>query len=1106
MGSGGLFLHKYDTKAKLYDTEGTKSLTDQYRLTNRKYITDNALLKANNLSGLADAGTARTNLGVAIGSDVQAYDAQLASLAALSVAAVNNLSDISALSHADGAVIVSDGTDWVAESGSTARTSLGLVIGTDVQAYDAQLADIAGLSPTDANFVVGDGSSFVLETGSTARSSLGLGSISTQNSNSVTITGGSVSGITDILVADGGTGASSASGARTNLGVAIGSDVQAFDAQLADVAGLNPADGAVVIGDGSNFVAESGATLRTSVGVGTSDSPQFAGIELGHASDNTLTASSGDLSIEGNVVYRAGGTDVPLTDGGTGASSASAARDNLGLAIGSDVQAWDAQLDSLAAFSAAKVTNIDALGGLTSAANKIPMFSGSGTAGLISFLDEDGLTSNSASAVPSQQSVKAFVEAQVQGLDIKDSVRIASTANVAGSYSSGVLTVSSAGVLTIDGGNIAINNRVLLKNQGGVASHVQNGIYKCTTAGASGINTQPDTSSASTLDDAQYGSSSTLSSIQMTSASLSSSSTFIQYASYTGSSFTPPANGVMILSDGSDTIAFNLSGYPSSLNSSGSWPIASSPNNYNATYSSVTSLSVDSSTTVAFRSQTVASLFSIGNGGAMTSSSSSFALSSGWGGSTISTGHYIEYENASGNNWYWRIESDLENGDTSVIVSFDSDDSYNTSPTGAYFSGSSTLALFEGKTPGAATAAVLTRATDFDTDADISPGAFCFVEEGTIASDTGFVLSTNDPITLDSTALSFTQFSSAGVPSAGDGLETSGNVFSVDLKANGGLVIESSEVAVDLAASSITGTLAIGDGGTGATSDSAARTALGVAIGSDVQAFDAQLSDIAGLTPTDGHVIVGNGSNFIAESGSTARASLGLAIGSDVQAYDAQLASIAGLSDADGKFIVGSSSGFVAEDGATARASLGVSIGSDVQAYDAQLADVAGLSPADGSFIVGDGSSFIAESGATVRTSLGMDMAAGQGVALPSGTSIQTITSSNPASPSTVSNLRAQYVFDMSGAGAARTFDLPTTVGQTPGAQFGIKIKGDMGSSASLVIAAPTASGGGQEQIENASGVGASLTLDGSYQAVKLMLVAAHDDGSGAIHCWSVID
>jgi hypothetical protein len=45
-------------------------------------------------------------------------------------------------------------------------------------------------------------------------------------------------------------------------------------------------------------------------------------IELGHASDTTIArASSGDITIEGNAVYRAGGTDVPVADGGTGASS-----------------------------------------------------------------------------------------------------------------------------------------------------------------------------------------------------------------------------------------------------------------------------------------------------------------------------------------------------------------------------------------------------------------------------------------------------------------------------------------------------------------------------------------------------------------------------------------------------------------------------------------------------------------------------------------------------------------------------------------------------------------------------------------------------------------
>jgi hypothetical protein len=57
-------------------------------------------------------------------------------------------------------------------------------------------------------------------TAAAARSNLGLGTISTQNSNAVTITGGSITGITDITVADGGTGASDAATARTNLGAA----------------------------------------------------------------------------------------------------------------------------------------------------------------------------------------------------------------------------------------------------------------------------------------------------------------------------------------------------------------------------------------------------------------------------------------------------------------------------------------------------------------------------------------------------------------------------------------------------------------------------------------------------------------------------------------------------------------------------------------------------------------------------------------------------------------------------------------------------------------------------------------------------------------------
>ena len=72
----------------------------------------------------------------------------------------------------------------------------------------------------------------------TARTNLGLGTIATQAANAVSITGGSITGITDLTVADGGTGASTAGDARTNLGLVIGTNIQAYDADLAALAAL----------------------------------------------------------------------------------------------------------------------------------------------------------------------------------------------------------------------------------------------------------------------------------------------------------------------------------------------------------------------------------------------------------------------------------------------------------------------------------------------------------------------------------------------------------------------------------------------------------------------------------------------------------------------------------------------------------------------------------------------------------------------------------------------------------------------------------------------------------------------------------------------------
>lgn len=209
------------------------------------------------------------------------------------------------------------------------------------QASSTTLTDISGLSVTDGNLIVGNGSTWVAESGATARTSLGLGTIATQDSSSVSITGGSVSGITDLAIADGGTGASTASAARTNLGVAIGTNVLAYDSNLQSFVNTftlpttDSTSGYVLSTDGAGNLVFS----ATGTGDGSVTSVAVSGGTTG------LTTSGGPITTSGTITLS--GT-LNVANGGTGATTESGARTALGLVIGTDVQAYDADLATIA--------------------------------------------------------------------------------------------------------------------------------------------------------------------------------------------------------------------------------------------------------------------------------------------------------------------------------------------------------------------------------------------------------------------------------------------------------------------------------------------------------------------------------------------------------------------------------------------------------------------------------------------------------------------------------------------------------------------------------------------------------------------------------------
>ena len=146
------------------------------------------------------------------------------------------------------------------------------------------------------------------------RTTLGLGTIALLDADgatltNLTITSGTITGITDITIADGGTGASDAANARVNLGVAIGTDVQAYDAGLQSISGLTTAADQGIYATASDTYAvfsltaagrallddADAAAQRATLGLGTlaTQSGTFAGTHSG----TTSGTNTGDQTI-----------------------------------------------------------------------------------------------------------------------------------------------------------------------------------------------------------------------------------------------------------------------------------------------------------------------------------------------------------------------------------------------------------------------------------------------------------------------------------------------------------------------------------------------------------------------------------------------------------------------------------------------------------------------------------------------------------------------------------------------------------------------------------------------------------------------------------------
>jgi hypothetical protein len=206
----------------------------------------------------------------------------------------------------------------------------------------------------------------------------------------------------------------------------------------------------------------------------------------------------------------------------------------------------------------------------------------------------------------------------------------------------------------------------------------------------------------------------------------------------------------------------------------------------------------------------------------------------------------------------------------------------------------------------AVAAGVWSRASDADISAEVTAGMFSFVSEGTVNADSGWVLTTNDAITLGTTSLVFAQFSGAGQITAGAGLTKNGNTIDA-VGTAGRIVVNADNIDLD----TVSQTDGSGSSGTSFV-QSVTRDSYGRVTGVTTASVQDATTSAKGIASFDsGDFSVSSGVVSIKASGidNSQLANSSVTIGSTSVSLGGSITSVSGLTSVSSTSFVGNLSG-----------------------------------------------------------------------------------------------------------------------------------------------------------------------------------------------------